>query len=350
MEKQDLSKIFLIFLVVVIIYACFLLFKPFLMWLLIAAVLTSIFYSWYEWFLRIFRGRKALASLVICILIALIVITPISCLIFYSAVRIIESFPALSEYFSQNHINAIIQSATNSRLFGWLAGSGIDLDIAKDNALAIISRGFEFFLSGAKTVLGQTANFVVSIPVILFSMFFFFMDGKAMLEKLMHWTPLSNKYDKIIFKKFRNVSHSTVISTFVTAAAQGLIGAVGFLIAGLPIFFPAVAMGFLSLIPYLGSAIIWFPAGVYLLFVGNIWQGVFILLWGFLVISNVDNLIRAYLIKGKAHVHPMLLIFAIIGGISLFGFWGVVFGPLIISLAVTILHIYEMEYEKVLEK
>lgn len=349
MEKQDISKWFLIFLLALVLYACFLLFRPFLLWMMIAAVLTTIFYSWYEWFLRVFRGRKAVASLVVCLLVALIVITPIAYFVFYSALRVIDSFPILSGYFTQDNINNIIGTITKSRIFGW-AKAGPAFDVIKNNALSVISGSLQWGLSAARTALGQTANFLISIPVILFSMFFLFMDGHTMLKKLMHWTPLPNKYDKIIFQKFRDVSISSMLSNFMTAVAQGLVGGIGFFIVGLPVFFPAVAMGFFSLVPYVGTAIIWLPASVYLLFIGKIWQGIFLIVWGTAVIGTVDNLIRAFWIKGKAHVHPIFLIFSILGGLALFGFWGLIFGPLIISLTVTILHIYEIEYEKVLEK
>jgi len=91
--------------------------------------------------------------------------------------------------------------------------------------------------------------------------------------------------------------------------------------------------------------LIWLPVGIYLLIAGQIWQGIFLLTWGGLIVSMIDNLIRAYIIKGKAQVHPIFIIFSILGGISLFGFWGIIFGPLIISLAATVMHIYETEYK-----
>jgi len=104
-------------------------------------------------------------------------------------------------------------------------------------------------------------------------------------------------------------------------------------------------MGFLSLLPYIGAGFVWFPAGIYLLFIGKIWQGVFLLIWGIFAVSMIDNVVRAYIIKGKAQIHPILIILSILGGISLFGFWGVFLGPLIISIAITVFHIYELEYK-----
>ena len=208
----------------------------------------------------------------------------------------------------------------------------------------------EYIIKGTTGVVTGTANTVVSILIVIFCMFFFFIDGEKMIKKLMHLTPLHNKYDRSIFKKFKDVSFSVIISTFITAFAQGLIGAVGFLIIGFPVFFPSFTMAFASIIPYVGTALVWAPISIYLFATGSIWQGVFLIIWGAVVVGNSDNLLRTFLIKNKAEVHPLFVFFSILGGLSLFGFWGLVFGPLIISLAVTLLHIYEMEFSTVLEK
>jgi predicted PurR-regulated permease PerM len=105
----------------------------------------------------------------------------------------------------------------------------------------------------------------------------------------------------------------------------------------------------MSLIPYVGAGIVWLPVGIYLLIIGQIWQGIFLICYGALIISSVDNVIRAYIIKGKANVHPIFVFFSILGGIALFGFWGILFGPLIVAITITIFHIYEMEYAKQLD-
>jgi predicted PurR-regulated permease PerM len=346
MNKTIIPKAFLLLLLIFVTWACYLIFKPFLVEIIAAAILVSIFYTPYEWLANKLKGSNKTAALIMCLLVVLIVIVPIVNLIVYGAQQSVEAYGEVIKYVETNNVDNVIKDNVLARadLFGFNGESFKELIIDVTKGMS------NWFASGAASFVKGTTGFVVSLILIVFTMFFFFVDGKKMVEKLMHWTPLSNKYDKEIFKKFRDVSFSTVISTFVTAIAQGLIGAVGFLIVGLPAFLPAVFMAFLSLIPYVGAAIVWLPAGIYLLFMGKIWQGVFMLVWGGVFVSNIDNLIRAYLIQGKAKVHPIFIIFSILGGIALFGFWGVIFGPLIISLAVTILHIYEMEYEEVLEK
>ena len=96
--------------------------------------------------------------------------------------------------------------------------------------------------------------------------------------------------------------------------------------------------------------IFYVPVGLYYLAIGKIWQGVFVLLWGLLIIGTIDNVIRTYMIKGKVAVNPIFAFFSILGGIALFGFWGMILGPLIVALAVTIFHIYEIEFADSLER
>lgn len=181
-------------------------------------------------------------------------------------------------------------------------------------------------------------------------MLFFFVEGKNMAEKLVLWSPLPNKYDLEIIRKFRRVSQTTLISIFVMALSQGILGGLGFLIIGWPFIFTAIIIAFLSLIPYIGSAIFYIPAAIYLIISGQVWQGLFVIIWCWFIINNVNEIIRAHIIKGRAEVNPIFIIFSIIGGISWFGFWGIIIGPLIVALAITIFHIYELEYNGSLEE
>ena len=346
MERHYISKIFLIFLIIVVIYACYRIFAPFLDEILAATILVTVFYAPYERLVKFFRGRKSIAALIMCLLVALLVILPLTNFIVYAAQRSVVGYERILTFVNENKLEGIIQDGYLDKV----NVLGLSSDTARDVIIDIAKKVNDWLVSGAANFIKGTTNFLISLVLIIFTMFFFFTDGKRMVEKITSWTPLSDKYSKEIFKKFRDVSYSTMASTFVTAIVQGIIGAIGFIIVGLPAFFAGIAMGFLSLLPYIGAGFVWFPVGIYLLVVGKIWQGIFLLIWGAAVISTVDNLIRAYIIKGKAQVHPIFIIFSILGGIALFGFWGIIFGPLIISLAVTVLHIYELEYGKALEK
>ncbi len=350
MEKALVPRLFLLLVLGFIIYLCYLVFKPFLDEMVVAAILVTIFYPWYKKLVAWLRGNRAAASLLICLLIVLVIIIPLVYFAVYTGRRTIAIIPDLTVSFQKNLVNNIVHYFSEARAFKQLRLSVKEIN-SLQSILINMAKDIGSWLTGwIGNFLTQATNFFISIPVIIFTMFFFFIDGETMLNKLMLWTPLPNKYDREIFKKFRDVSTSTIISTFITAIAQGLVGALGFKIIGWPAFFFGILMGFCSLLPYIGSGIIWFPAAIYLLVSRHFGQGIFLLIWGAAIVSTIDNIIRGFIIKGKAQVHPIFVIFSILGGLSLFGFWGVFFGPLIISLAVTILHIYEMEYGGVLEK
>ncbi len=348
MTNNIISRGFLITLLISVLFICYLIFQPFLTEIVAAAILVSVFYPPYLWLTKKLKGKSKSSSLIMCTLVAVLVIVPLANFIIYTAQSSVGAYEDLKVF-----VDDIGRSDKVSDLnyyYNETYQFVVNNEFVKSTLISVAEVMKEWLANGAGNLIVGTTNFIVSLLIIIFTMFFFFVDGEKMIAKVMYWTPLSNKYDKAIFKKFRDVSYSTMMSTLVTAILQGIIGAIGLAIVGVPVLFASIAMGFLALLPYLGAALVWFPIAVYLLATGQIWQGVFLLVWGAGVVSTADNLIRAYLIKGKAQVHPIFVIFSILGGIQLFGFWGVIFGPLIISLTVTVLHIFEMEYAQVLEK
>ncbi len=343
--KQNLSKPFLIILLVLSLVASFLIFRPFLTEILVAAVLVSIFYGIYERLVKFFKGRKNISALIMCVLLVLLIIIPAINLVAYAGQKSVIAYHDTVDYLNNNNLSNLTEGTILERFDIF----GLDSDGFKEFIIDTINKSSNILVNGAAVIIKETSKFIFSLAMIIFAMFFFFVDGRNILEKAMYLSPLPNNHDREIFRKFRAVSYTTFVSTFVTAAAQGLVGALGFIIIGLPAFFAGILMGFLSLLPYIGSAFIYVPVGVYLLISGSIWQGIFLLAWGAIVIGNTDNIIRAYMIKKKAQVNPIFIIFSILGGLSLFGFWGVIIGPLIISIVVTIFHIYSLEFKKSLD-
>lgn len=348
MNRTFLTRIFLFVLLAAVLGACYVIFRPFLIVMLISAVLASVFYPAYEWLVKKTGGKSKIAALAMCLVILLVIIIPLTNLIIFGAQKSIAAYSDTIKYLNDSNIESTIESGVLSRAKGWFDISGAEL---KALLLDVAKKSSNWLVEGATGFVKGTTSFVISLILIIFSLFFFFIDGKRMLEKVMYWTPLPDKYDHLIFKKFKDVSYSVFVSTFAVAAAQASLCAIGFSIVGLPAFFPAIATALLSMIPYFGAYLVWVPASIYLFATGQIWQGIFMVIWGGGLISMIDNVIRMFMIKGKAQVHPLFVLFSVLGGISVFGFWGVVIGPLLISLAVTVLNIYdEIEYKKILSK
>jgi len=344
---KNLTKPFLLILVLLVIVGCYLVFRPFLTEILVAAILASIFYVPFSRFAKFLKGRRNLAALLMCLLLLVIIILPSVKLAVYAGEKSVIAYNATVEFFNTHSFNEVSQSDLFQRgPLRFLNLDRIDLtnSAVKETVLNVLEKSSNWLISGASLAIKQTTTFLVSLVLIIITMFFFFVDGRRMLTRLMYLSPLPNKYDEEIFHKFRSVSYTIFVSTFVAALAQGVVAAIGFAIVGFPAFLAGVVVALLSLLPYVGSMIFYVPVGIYYFLVGDIWQGIFILLWGFLVIGTVDNIIRAYMIKDRAEVNPIFVLLSILGGIVLFGFWGVVLGPLIVALAVTIFHIYELEF------
>ena len=341
---KTLSRPFLIALVLITLFACYFVFKPFLIIIIIAAIMAIIFYKPYKKLVVFFKGRKKLAAFLMCLFLVAIVILPVIKMIIYTTEGSVKAYTDTTAYFQNHDLSDVLKTPVLSKLNISNSVAKYNNDTIKNTLLDILQKSSNWMISGATSAVVGTTNFFVSLVLIILMMFFFFIDGKEMIDELMYLIPLPDKYNQEIFDKFREISYTTMISTFVVAIAQGLVGAIGFAFVGFPAFLAGVLVAVLSLLPYVGSMIFYVPVGLYYLVMGQTWQGIFIILWGFLVIGTIDNIIRAWMLKDKAQVNPMFIIFSVIGGIALFGFWGIVLGPLVVAITVTVLHIYSLEF------
>jgi predicted PurR-regulated permease PerM len=139
-----------------------------------------------------------------------------------------------------------------------------------------------------------------------------------------------------------------VLANVATAAAQGIVGGIGLWISGIPALFWGTMMAFTSLIPAVGTAIVWLPAVCYLFILGSWGKGIFLAAWSAVVVGSIDNFLRPFLMKGEGAISSIYLFFAILGGIQLFGIVGVLYGPLILGVAAILLYLYKLEYSELL--
>ena len=344
-----MSRAFLIILVIASLTACFFVFRPFFSEILIAAIFATIFYKPYEWLARKLGNRRKISAFLMCLLAVLVIIVPLANLIVFGAREAVVAYSQATDFFNRTDWNNLVQNVH----IGGVSLSGQEIQTL---GLDLVQKSTNWIVSGAASIITSTTSFIISLFFILLAMFFFFLDGKRMLNKIMYWTPLPNKYDREIFKKFQNVSLSFLLSILAVAFAQGMVCWIGFLIVNfvfglsLPAFFAGLGAGFFSFLPLFGAGLVWFPTAVYLMFTGNLFAGIFLLLWGFLLVSTIDNVVRPLVLRKDIGINPVLVMFAIFGGIALFGFWGIAIGPLIVSVTIAIMHIYEEEYKNVLEK
>ena len=194
-------------------------------------------------------------------------------------------------------------------------------------------------------VLGATFNTLTSIALMYFILFFMLIRAKEMEAWLMKYIPLKDENVLWLGKDLQELVYNNAIGVPLIAFAQGVVGLGGYLLLGVPdALFWFVITTLTSMVPFIGAALAYVPLGILLWVQGPAWKGIAVLIYGFGVIGLVDNVFRFVLQKKLGDVHPLITIFGVILGVNLFGFIGLIFGPILISLFVLLVRIYVNEF------
>lgn len=208
-----------------------------------------------------------------------------------------------------------------------------DFDGLRDRIVSGAMQGSQFIATQAFSIGQDTFQVVIGFFLMLYLLFFFLRDGLDIVRGIRMAVPLADHHKRRLQIKFTRVVRATVKGNVVVAAIQGTLGGLIFWVLDIPsALLWGVLMAFLSLLPALGSGIIWAPVAAYLLLSGNTWQGVVLALFGVLVIGMVDNVLRPILVGKDTRMPDYLVLLSTLGGLSLFGLNGFVIGPLIAAL------------------
>jgi predicted PurR-regulated permease PerM len=200
----------------------------------------------------------------------------------------------------------------------------------KGQLLAQVNNISMWLLKAAAALLGNFAEFIGSALIAFLTLFFFLRDGEKIVRAISSFIPLqAGQTEKLV----EDSIVANVYGILAVGAAQGLLTGIAMKIAGIQsAILLGMAAAVCSLIPIIGTAIVWIPATIYLLATGHIWQGVFLAAWCAIIVASADNIIRPLVIAGRVEIHPLLLLFALIGGASAFGFLGLFIGPIVVSV------------------
>lgn len=194
-------------------------------------------------------------------------------------------------------------------------------------------------------LLNSVSSFIVNSIVMIFVLYFMLIGGPRMEGYLYTLLPFAEKYKKHVLHEINMMVKSNAIGIPLLAVIQGLIAMIGYIIFGAP---NPILFGFLTcfatILPLIGTSLVWFPLALYLGLSGNWFSGIGLAIYAIVIISSSDNLIRFILQKKIADTHPLIIIFGVVIGLTLFGFWGVIFGPLLLSMFMLCLNIFKKEY------
>lgn len=319
---------------------------PFFVPIAWAGVFVILFYPLYEKLLKRIR-RSGVASFLMCILILFLIIGPVGYLLVALIREATEALMYVNTMYKSGELNQILSldlpfiDSIKQTLGQYYDIESINLDnMARDAVEAASS----FVVSQTTTVITNSARVVFYFVLMMFTMYYFFIDGDRLVGHLRKLMPLTPTQVNVTFKQLRDIIYATMYGGIVVALIQGLIGGILFAIMGIPsaIFWGAV-MAFLSIIPIIGAFVVYIPAGIILILQGAWIKGVIVIGAGTIFISQVDNVLRPFLISGKTAMHPLLLFFSIMGGIAVFNLLGVVIGPMIAAVFVTLIRIFEFK-------
>jgi predicted PurR-regulated permease PerM len=324
--------------------------KPFLVSFLIAAILAHLFGFIYEMFLKLTRKSKITSSILTCLLIALLILTPIISV----ASLVINEILNIADYFSQSSLsveNITSNIVNNLATLPFIRAIGIGDIINHEMIMNAITSFSQNALSILQGTYQRLANMILVTFMMFFALFYLLIDGKKFLKKIMQLSPLKNSYENILIEKFNSIARATIKGTILIAIMQGFMGGVLFMATGVysPILL-GLLMTLASIIPAIGSGLVWLPVGIIMMLSGHIMPGLTILLVGALIISTFDNFVRPKLVGNDTEMHPLLILFSTLGGIALFGLAGFIVGPIIMSLFVTLWDIYYMEFRSQLKE
>jgi len=307
---------------------------PFAKPLAFAVILAVVFYPLHDLVLRLTRNRRALSALLSTLAVVVLFVVPAFILTTLAANEALSAAHYLSRRSAEEGgvTQFILVLAQRPMQF---AGRWIDL--SHYNLRAVIASNAQKVSLGmvgfGAAVLGNLARFTVDAVITVVILFFFFREGKEWALRAGKLTPLSEAQVSHLYQNVSDTIVANVYGILTVGAVQGLFTGIAMKIVGMPSsLLLGLAAGFASIIPVVGSALVWVPVAVYLLVVGSIWKGVFVLIWGAVVISSIDNVLRPLVVAGRVELHPMVLLFFIFGGVEAFGFLGLFLGPVVASV------------------
>ena len=332
-------------LLVIILAIALMITRPFLSPVASAIILAVVFYPVHERVLRWTKNKPGRASLISTLALLFLFCVPVLIVLTLAANEAVGAAQYLTRMSAEEggFAKFLTVMADRSLLFvgRWIDVSKFDI---KGAISGHIQQAGVWVLGSSASILRGFARIVVSALITLVIVFFFFRDGKNWIRSAVEATPLSPAQAQRLLANISDTIVANVYGILSVGIAQGVLTGIAVTIAGLPSpLLLGLGATFASIIPVVGASLVWIPSGLYLIFTGATWKGIFVLLWGALVISTADNIIRPWVVSGKVELHPLVLLFFILGGVEAFGFIGLFLGPVIASVLTVLFKMFREE-------
>jgi predicted PurR-regulated permease PerM len=337
-DKRQIRWWMLLAVTAIALYLCWLMLQPFVAVLAWAAVLVIVFYPVHQRLLKRLK-KPGLSALLSCILVILTILVPV----------VLVTIAVLNEFSgAMNNLQATIvylldpNSPYTGRVLRWVS-QYIDIEQVRSGQYLLERlQGVSGQLAGRTLgVIGGVIGAIVQMFFVVFTMYYLFRDGDKIFAALRDALPLENEQATAIMARTRDVIGASVYGVLAIAIVQGVLGWLAFWVLGVPSAIVwGVVMTFLSMIPMLGAFLVWVPAAAFLALTGHPVKAVLLVLWGTLVIGMIDNFLRPKLVGGRTKLHELLIFFAVLGGLQVFGVLGIVLGPVVLAITLALVDVF----------
>ena len=309
-----------------IVYLCWLIVRPFVLVFLWAGVLAIVAYPAYLWIRR--RGRSpTVAALATTLLVVLTVVIPATLTVVALWREAATAMPAIDQ-----QVRQLVQPDSSLvRFAGRFVDVGPLLDPGVISARIIELRGVivAWLVSSMGSILGALAQAIL----VVFTLFYFIRDAELVIGAMRGVVPLESEERDRIFSHVYSVISASVTGVLMIAALQGALGGIAFAMLGVPSpILWGIVMFLLSMIPLAGAFVVWAPVALYFFATGHYVKASFLTIWGIFAIGMLDNLLRPYLVGQKTKLHELVVFFAVLGGLQVFGMLGIIVGPVILAI------------------
>ncbi len=347
--NKRVEQIAVIAAIALLVVGCFIVVRPFISSILWASILTYSTWPVYERFRRATGGRDNVSALIMTIFVALLLLIPFLIVGYNMADNVVNIIEVVKGLFADGVFTQPPDWLLSLPLVGdkiqeyWTA-----FELDPQGTIDGMHSFFGYLRKMLLSVGGNIGSGILQMALSIFVSFFLYRDGvrvASSIQEILH--KITGERTQELMHVVGNTVYAVVYGIFGTAAAQGIVAGIGFLIAGVPGPFLLAFLTFLLAFIPAGAPLIWIPATIWLFYKGSIGWGVFMAIWGFFGISGVDNVIRPYIISKGTKLPFVLVFLGVLGGLMSFGFLGLFLGPVLLTVGYTLLAAWNKKPEKI---
>ncbi len=347
LSKRRVSPWFLLALLVALGLVAFRLVGVFLSYVLFGLFLSYLTYPVYAWLLRVTK-RPTLAASLMLVLIVVALLVPLALLL----VALVDQVQEVVGEAGLADPQAILDGLVH-RINALLGLPPQDPDAASPGS-SLVNDVYDTIQDAVTHWVRELPRYLaeglIGVFLMAYVVFYSYTDGARWVQALREVLPMQADHRETLFREVGHVVRGVMYGTILMSALQALLAAAGFSIFGVPdVALWSVLVFILALLPIVGAPMVWLPWSLYLIYIGETFRGVGLLLYSAILVNGIEHVIRPKLIGSVADIHPLLVLLGVVGGLAVFGFIGFILGPLVLSVFVTVLNLYRNEFAKRLD-